>query len=224
MQRPVPMRLAREIERDWSAVKPLASPGTRALRLLPLGFVLLVASPVYWGWRSNLGQLSPWISWGLSAVEVLAGAAALLAAFCEAVPGRALSRTTLALVAGAAALLFVAVTFVTHSALPNLAPRGSEIRYVWECVGMAALFSVPALIVPGWLVARAMPGRPALTGALCGLGIGLMEDSGVRLFCWVTEPAHVLLSHGGAIVLLMVLGAASAAVVESVRSAGRDSH
>lgn len=221
MQRPVPMRVAREIDRDWGAVKPLASPGTRALRLLPLGFLLLIASPVYWGWRSNLGQLSPWISWGLSAVEVLAGGAALLAAFCEAVPGRALSRTTLTLIAGAAALLFVVVTLVTHGALPNVAPRGSEVRYVWECVGMAAVFSVPALVVPGWLVSRAMPGRPALTGALCGLGIGLMEDSGVRLFCWVTEPVHVLASHGGAIVLLMVLGAASATVVELVRSPTR---
>ena len=112
----------------------------------------------------------------------------------------------------------LAAMLVTHAALPNVAPRGNEVRYMWECVGMAALFSIPALVVPGWLVTRAMPGRPALTGALCGLGIGLMEDSGVRLFCWVTEPAHVLLSHGGAIVLLMLLGAASATIVESIRS------
>lgn len=221
MQRPVPTRLANEIERDWGAVKPLASPGTRALRLLPLGVVLLVASPLYWGWRSNLGQLSPWISWGLSAVEVLAGVAILLAAFCEAIPGRELSRRWLILLLTASAVLFVAVTLGTHSALPNVAPQGSEVRYVWECVGMAALFSVPALVVPTWLVARALPGRPALTGALCGLGVGLMEDSGVRLFCWVTEPAHVLLSHGTAIVLLMMLGAASATIVEAVRSASR---
>lgn len=221
MQRPVPTRVANEIERDWRAVKPLASPGMRALRLLPLGVVLLVATPLYWGWRSNLGQLPPWISWGLSGVEVLAGAAVLLAAFCEAVPGRELSRRSLALLLSASAVLFVAVTLVTYIALPNVPPRGSEVRYAWECVGMAALFSVPALVAPAWLVARALPGRPALNGALCGLGVGLMEDSGVRLFCWVTEPAHVLLSHGTAIVLLMMLGAATATLVEEVRSASR---
>jgi hypothetical protein len=221
MRQPLPTRVASEIERDWGAVKPIASPGTRALRLLPLGIVLLIASPVYWGWRSNLGALSPWMSWGLSAIEVLAGGIVLLAAFCEAVPGRELSRSALSLLGAATALLFVAVTLVTHSALPNVAPSGIEVRYAWECIGMAALFSVPALVVPAWLVARAMPGRPALTGALCGLGVGLMEDSGVRLFCWVTEPVHVLASHGGAIVLLMVLGAASATVVELVRSPTR---
>ena len=63
-----------------------------------------------------------------------------------------------------------------------------------------------------------VPNRPALTGAICGLGVGIMADAGVRLFCWVTEPAHVLIAHGGAIVLLMALGAACATLVERVRA------
>ena len=40
--------------------------------------------------------------------------------------------------------------------------------------------SIPALIAPAWLVSRALPNRPALTGALCGLGVGVMADAGLR--------------------------------------------
>jgi hypothetical protein len=48
-----------------------------------------------------------------------------------------------------------------------------------------------------------------------------MADAGVRLFCWVTGPAHVLIAHGGAIVMLMLLGAAGAVVVERARARRR---
>ena len=49
--------------------------------------------------------------------------------------------------------------------------------------------------------------RPALAGALYGLGCGLIADAGLRLFCDYTEPAHVVFGHGGAIVAAMVFGA-----------------
>ena len=48
--------------------------------------------------------------------------------------------------------------------------------------GIARNVSVPALLAPAWLVSRALPNRPAPTGTLCGLGIGLMADAGLRLF------------------------------------------
>ena len=41
-----------------------------------------------------------------------------------------------------------------------------------------------------------------------------MSDAGLRMLCWNGEHVHVLVTHGGAIAMLMALGAASAAAVE----------
>ena len=72
-----------------------------------------------------------------------------------------------------------------------------------------------------WLAARALPTRPALAGALYGLGAGLMADAGVRLFCWVSAPAHVLVAHGGAILCLAAAGALAATVIERMKERSR---
>ena len=88
------------------------------------------------------------------------------------------------------------------------------LRFAWECFGVAALSGVPLVAAAGWLAARALPTRPALTGALYGLGAGLVSDAGVRLFCWVSDPGHVLVSHGGAIVTFMAAGAAAATLLD----------
>ena len=213
----VPAELLAAIKRDLRSVRPLANPARRALALVPLAATLLIGSPLYWGWRSNLNQLTPLASWGLSALEAVAGLVILAAGFREAVPGREISTRGLVALWCASLIGFVLVMHVTHALLPTVMPAGVEVRYAWECVGMAVAFSVPALALPAWLVARALPTRPAMTGALCGLGVGLMEDAGVRLFCWVTEPTHVLVAHGGAIVLLIVLGAACATFVERIK-------
>jgi hypothetical protein len=85
---------------------------------------------------------------------------------------------------------------------------------------MAAASSVPILAAAAWLAARALPTRPAVAGAVYGLGAGLMADAGVRLFCWVSAPAHVLVAHGGAILFLTAAGAGAAVVVEKVKRRG----
>jgi hypothetical protein len=57
-----------------------------------------------------------------------------------------------------------------------------------------------------------------VAGAVYGLGAGLMADAGVRLFCWVSAPAHVLVAHGGAILFLALAGALAATVVERIKA------
>jgi hypothetical protein len=60
-----------------------------------------------------------------------------------------------------------------------------------------------------------------VAGALYGLGAGIMADAGVRLFCRVSEPSHVLIAHGGAILSLVALGALAASLVERVKARRR---
>jgi len=212
-----PAELLDEVGRDLRPVRPLASPAWRAAALLPLGLLLLVGAPLVWGFRSNLATLGPALTWGLSALQTLAGLLVVGVALREAVPGRELSGRAVALTLAAAAALFLAQTALTAWLFPTTVPPAVRVRYAWECLGMATLTALPALAAAAWLVVRALPSRPTLAGAVYGLGAGLMADAGVRMFCWVTTPAHVLIAHGGAVVAMTGLGALIAGVLERAR-------
>lgn len=215
MNAPVPTSLFDAIKRDLQPVRPLASPVRRALALVPLAVVLLVGLPWFWSWRYH-SALAPWPATLLSLVESALSFIILAAAFREAVPGRALTRRALTGLVGAAVASFV---FVNATARSPIGTAPSDwIRWLWECMNAAVSFSIPALIVPAWLVSRALPVRPSLTGALCGLGIGVMADAGMRLLCWDGDYLHVLVAHGGAIAVLCLLGALSATLVERLKS------
>jgi len=72
---------------------------------------------------------------------------------------------------------------------------------------------VPALVIAAILTARALPVRPAVAGALYGLGCGLVADAGLRLYCDYSVPLHVLFAHGGAVLGVTMAGALVAVVV-----------
>jgi hypothetical protein len=214
----VPASLLDRIRVDIEPVRPLASPARRMLVLVPLALILFLGPPMYHHWRENLAQLPAWASWGMSALESLGGIALLGFALRQAVPGMAArrARVLLALIAGL--LLFTCVSLVTANVLPTpLRDPDPWARLAWECVTMELPFAIPSLAVSAWLVARALPMRPALTGAAYGLATGLMTDAGMRLYCWIDQPLHVFSGHGGTILLAMLGGAAIAASIERVK-------
>lgn len=214
----VPAVLREQIALDLRPVRPLRSPVRRALVLLPLGAALLLFIPALWGLRINVALLGPWAAWGLSAVQSLAGLLLVGVALREAVPGRELSPVAIVTVILTAIALFVGLTLLTQAMAPYLAPPGVFVRYLWECFWMSAATSFVPLAAAGWLAARALPTRPAVAGALYGLGAGLMNDAGVRLFCQVSSPAHVILAHGGAILFLTIMGALAATGIDIIRA------
>ncbi len=69
---------------------------------------------------------------------------------------------------------------------------------------------MPVVALASILAARAYPTRPAVAGALLGLGAGLMADAGWRIFCHFSEPAHVLSAHLAAVVLSTMIGVLAA--------------
>jgi hypothetical protein len=214
----IPAALVSHVRANLSPVRPLASPARRLLALVPLAAVLLLGPPLYWEWRTNLALLPGWTSWGLSVFESFAGAALLGLALRQAVPGLAVKARWMWLAFAGAAIVFTAVSLITAQVLPTpLHNPAAWSRLGWECVRMELVFAVPALVITAWLVARALPTRPALTGAAYGLAVGLMTDAGVRLFCWIDSPGHVFAAHGGAILLGVVGSAAMAAVVERIK-------
>lgn len=188
-------------------VRPYLPPLWRALALLPVGLFLLVGLPLLWGPRPNLSLLGGLGSWGLSALQMLAGLTVVGLALREAVPGRELSRRELLVLVAGGVLLFFALTLTSEWLAPVALRRKVWLHEAVGCLRMATSWGVPALAFAVLLVARASPTRPLVATAACGLGIGLMADAGMRLWCGVSTVSHVLVGHGAAIVVLVAVGA-----------------
>jgi hypothetical protein len=214
----VPAALLSHIRANFEPVKPLASPSRRTLVLVPLAMLLFFGPPLYYHWRENLAQLSGWVSWGMSALESLGGTALMGLALRQAVPGMAVRPRWMLLALAAGALTFTCVSLTTVNVLPTpLHNPNSWARLAWECVIDELLFAIPSLAISAWLVARALPMWPSLTGAAYGLAVGLMTDAGVRLFCWIDQPLHVFAGHGGAILIGTIGGALTATLIERAK-------
>jgi hypothetical protein len=213
----IPASLLNLVRADLEPVRPLPAPSRRLLALVPLALILFFGPPMYWGWRANFALLPSWTSWGLSALESLGGAALMALALRQAVPGLAVRRRWVWLAFAGAALLFASVQLTTAHVLPTRVDEASSWRIAWECVFMELPFALPSLAISAWLVARALPTRPALTGGAYGLAIGLMTDAGMRLFCEVDEAAHVFAAHGGVILLGAVGSAFTATLIERIK-------
>lgn len=214
----IPASLLNHVRADLEPVTPLPAPSRRLLALVPLALILFFGPPIYWGWRTNLALLPSGTSWGLSALESLGGAALMALALRQAVPGLAVRMRWMWLAFAGATLLFASVSLTTAHVLPTpFHDASSWPRIAWECVFMELPFVLPSLAISAWLVARALPTRPALTGSAYGLAIGLMTDAGMRLFCPVDQPFHVFAAHGGVILLGATGGALTATLIERVK-------
>jgi hypothetical protein len=215
---PVPDDLHRAIARDLTPVRPLAPPWRRAAVLLPLAIAVVAGIPWVMGVRHDAGVLGAWWSWGVSSLQLLAGFVLVGLALRESVPGSALSPRQLAGAIASGVAIVAAVTWATYAVSPTSAPPARTVPFFVYCLRHSALLGAPAVIAAGLLAARAFPLRPWVAGALYGLGGGLMTDAGWRLFCDVSAPSHVLMAHGGAMLVLVVLGMLTASAGEWVRA------
>lgn len=213
----VPPALRDAIARDLRPVAPLPPPSARVLPLVPVGFLLLAGSVAVFGLRGDAGALGPWLTWLASSAQMGLGLVAMAAALREAVPGTTLARRAVGAIAGTAVLAVVFITWATWWTSPTTVPAEAA-GFVWRvCVAGTLVAALPAMVIAGWLVARAFPLRPRLAGALYGLGAGLLADAGWRLFCHYSDPAHVLGAHTLAVGIAVMLGAGLSGVVHTRR-------
>src|SRR3954452_3072371 len=212
-----PPELRDRIARDLRPTRPLRPPFIRALVLIPLAVAIVLSVPGLRFFRSDM-QAIGWVrAWGFSFGQALAGLLIVGVALRESIPGRGLSRRAIALTFAAGLAIPFVLLAVTASAF-NVGPDpGRALEEGIGCFRVSAISAIPALIAAAFLAARALPTRPAVAGALYGLGCGLVADAGLRLFCEYTVPTHVVCGHGGAIVGAMALGA----VVSTMVGGGR---
>jgi hypothetical protein len=208
----IPEMLRAQLAADYQAVRPLASPLARMVRLLPLAAITIAAAPLVFDVRGDAIRLG-WLGlWGASSLQVAIGLALLVAALREAVPGRGWHATAAALWIAVPLGLLVLVTFATWESSPAVI-RGAWWRVGVLCLGGSLASGLPIVALASVLAARAYPTRPAFAGALLGLGAGLMADAGWRLFCHFSEPAHVLSAHVGAVLMSMLAGSLLASFI-----------
>jgi hypothetical protein len=208
-----PKELRDRIRSDLRPTRPLRSPFVRALVLVPIAVAIVLAVPGLHFFRSDMAAIGFVKAWGFSFGQALAGLVIIAAALRESIPGRGLSRTAVAATIAIGLMIPASLLVLTASTFDVGPEAGHALEEGANCFRVSAISAIPALFAAAMLAARAFPLRPALAGALYGLGCGLIADAGLRLYCEYTVPEHVLFGHGGAILAAMAIGAAIAKIV-----------
>jgi hypothetical protein len=208
-----PDDLRDKIRRDLRPTRPLRPPYVRALVLIPLAVAIVLSVPGLRFFRSDMQAIGFLKAWGFSFGQALAGLIIVGVALRESIPGRGLSRRAIAATFVIGLAIPFALLAVTASAFDIGPAAGRDFEEGVGCFRVSAISAIPALIAAAFLAARALPTRPALAGALYGLGCGLIADAGLRLFCEYSVPSHVVFGHGGAILGAMAFGAVVAKII-----------
>ena len=203
----VPATLRAQLAAGYGPVRPLASPLTRTLWVVPFAVLTLVAASMTFEFRMDATRLGWAGTWGISGVQVVIGLALVAVALREAIPGRGWGRVQTAAWLTVPVLMVLGVTLSSW----ELSPVRLRAQWWWVgalCFAGSAVSALPGVALASILAVRAYPTRPALTGALLGFGSGLMGDAGWRLFCHFSEPGHVLAAHLGGVLASALMGAA----------------
>ncbi len=152
--------------------------------------------------RPDLGELPRAFLVTSIVLLVLLGATGLLLA--TRVSG--LSRGAAAAFVVLAAASFVAFAFAMPSGPSSLVPLPGldTLRHMVPCFVVASIHAVLPLGLAALLLARARF-FPAPAAVTLGVGAGLLGIPVVELFCPISVTSHILVAHGGAVVLATLL-------------------
>lgn len=219
---PLPPELRRLVRSDLRSVRPLAAPARRALVLLVWAPVAVALVAGFLPARPDAADLGWLFSWGVVLAELAAGAGLVTLALGEAVPGRGAGRQAGLLALAAAGSLFVLLAVLARDASAGIVVPDPRWSHGPACFGLTGLIGLTALAVAAVLILRASPLRASFAGLLAGAGAGLMAEGVHHLDCPVTHLAHVLVWHGGAVVLLALLGLGFGLGLEALERRGME--
>jgi hypothetical protein len=216
-----PEDLRARVTTDLRPVRPLLRPWQRAAIVAPALALAWAAAPGLLGVRTDITAVGPMLAWGGSLVQLALAVALVTAALREAVPAENLSRSSARVLLLAGVLVTAVLAIATNAVSPEPAARAETFGSWLFCWEGAVLAGAPIVLLLVVLLSRGLPMRPGLTGALAGMGAGTAVDGGWRLYCNYSNPAHVLASHGGAVLALTLAGVAAGVTVARIRQISR---
>jgi hypothetical protein len=199
----LPDALAREIDRDLVAVRPILRFELRAalLALVALSCGALMVS--VHGVRSDLPELQMATVVTVFLLRTAAGVGLLALAMREAVPAAGWTDRSrrIAFIIAVAALLVLPEGFARAIDLGGAARVAPLL-----CFPVVVLVSVPGFFVSMILLRRAWPLRPVMTAALAGLGTGMLASAAMFIACDNASAVHAWATHESAAIAVALLG------------------
>lgn len=197
-------RIRDEVARDLEPVASLKPAWMSALVAIPLALLLLSVVLLVYGLRSDAAAIDHWALWGPVSLMVLAAYVVLWVALVQRSPESTVSWVWwIALLLGAIALQVGGAywTLSESGSASALSPQ-TEAMCFWRI----SVLAVPPVLVALWFLSRGLPLRPRVAGLLGGVGGGLVSEGVYRLHCGLSHPAHVLVWHTTAILVMGLLG------------------
>jgi hypothetical protein len=205
----LPESLRQTISADLAPVRPLSPAWMRTLYAVAVaaaGLAIVVAA-FKLSLRPDIEQLPMWLSWGCTALQLVVGIVLVGMALREAVPGSGVpaGAVTLALSTGVVMQILVGIATWMHSpGMPLM--QGHGFKAGMTCSTHDLALALPALAITLWLVFRALPLRPSITGLLGGTGAAVTADAINHILCPMSDLRHVLVWHTGMLFGLMIVG------------------
>jgi hypothetical protein len=205
----IPESLREIIGEDFQPVRPLPPVWVRTLTAVAVaaaGLAVVVAA-FKLTLRPDMGQIPMWLSWGCTTLQLIVGVVLIGMALRDAVPGSGVPLGAVKLAVGTGVLMQILVGIATwmHSSGAPF-PNGLGLKVGMTCATRDTVLALPALLVTLWLVFRALPLRPSVTGLLGGTGAAVAADAITHILCPMSDLRHVLVWHTGVIFGLMLLG------------------
>jgi predicted anti-sigma-YlaC factor YlaD len=194
-------RILENAKRSLQPVSPLRSTAVRAAQLL-IVFVLLAAAVTSMRKILGIEAMSPGQLAGSSAVLALGVVLLSRSLAWQMIPGsmQRIPAWTAVAILGAALLVGTVVLF------PWQTPE-AFVERGWRCLRTGLTLSVPTAVLFWQLVRRGAFLNFTTLGASLGAIAGLLSVTVLQFTCNMQEIAHLLVWHGGVLVIATIAGA-----------------
>lgn len=183
----------------------------RRLRWLAgaVGVVWLAALLAQTGLRPDHRELSVLYAYGLPALMYVSGMLLLLLTVSRGRSGAGPRPRWVRLSLLGLPLLFVLSTLWIEVGAHSVIPATAKAAWASHaaCGAMTLVLGAVPFGVALLALRYAFPVHAGIRGALVGLCCGLAAAATIHMHCPVTVTTHILLSHGGPLIVLTVLGA-----------------
>jgi hypothetical protein len=201
-------KLKSEIEGDLTPVRPVLSPGIRSALFFPIWAALGAFSILVFGLREDYAQLGGWGTFGLAGAQLFVAGVLVLVGMRNSIPGMMTSSGLSWVAAALSLVLFLLTSGLVYSISPVAPPPGMFVGKALACLSFISLMGVAPLVLGLLLISRGLPLRVGVLGIVIGLGSGLGTEAAWRLHCAYSDWGHILVAHGGGLMVVLALGLA----------------